>query len=160
MVMKNIWAPWRIDYVSNPKKDKKCIFCKKAKEKDDKANFVLLRAEYSFALLNIYPYSNGHLMVAPYRHISDFNDLEDSELNEIFKLIKISKERLKKYLNPEGFNIGINIGAAAGAGIKDHIHFHLVPRWIGDTNFMPLLADTKVISQSLNDLYRLLKSDE
>ncbi len=149
-----------MDYVSNPEKDEDCIFCKKANDKDDEANYVLLRGKYSFVLLNIYPYNNGHLMVTPYRHIADFTDLSDDELSEIFKLIKISKKKLEIALNPEGFNIGLNIGAAAGAGIKDHIHFHIVPRWVGDTNFMPLLSDTKVLSQSLTELYRLLKSDE
>ncbi|MDP8216491.1 MAG: HIT domain-containing protein [Candidatus Kaelpia imicola] len=158
--MKNIWAPWRMEYVSNPDKDRDCIFCRKFKSRDDETNYVLSRGEHSFILLNIYPYNNGHLMVAPYRHVPDITDLNDSELSEIFKLIKSFKERLKKRLNPEGFNIGLNIGAAAGAGIKDHIHFHIVPRWVGDTNFMPLLSDTKVLSQSLNNLYQLLMSDE
>ncbi len=158
--MKNIWAPWRMEYVSNPGKEKDCIFCKKAKDNNDEKNYVLLRGDSSFTLLNIYPYNNGHLMVAPYRHVSSFNDLNDLELKEIFDLIKISKNRLKKALNPEGFNIGVNIGAAAGAGIKDHIHFHIVPRWIGDTGFMTLLSDTTVLSQSLADLYQLLKIDE
>ncbi len=158
--MKNIWAPWRMEYITNPDKDKDCIFCKKAKSSDDEANYVLSRGKHFFVLLNIYPYNNGHLMIAPYRHLSDITDLDDSELSEVFKLIKDFKRRLRNKLNPEGFNVGLNIGAAAGAGIKDHIHFHLVPRWIGDTSFMSILSDTKILSQSLKDLYQLLKSDE
>ncbi|MDP8253078.1 MAG: HIT domain-containing protein [Candidatus Kaelpia aquatica] len=155
--MKNIWAPWRMEYILNPDKDKDCIFCKKLKSRDDEVNYVLSRGKHSFVLLNIYPYNNGHLMIAPRRHVSDLSDLDDSELSEIFKLIKDFKERLQERLNPEGFNIGLNIGAAAGAGIKNHIHFHIVPRWVGDTSFMSILSDTNVLSQSLNDLYQLLK---
>ncbi|MDD5613755.1 MAG: HIT domain-containing protein [Candidatus Omnitrophica bacterium] len=154
--MKNIWAPWRINYVAQQKKSSGCIFCKKAKSKKDKQNLVLMRAKYSFALMNIYPYNNGHVMAAPYRHVKDLSSLSEEEFRELFSLIKEMESKLKRVLNPDGFNIGINIGAAAGAGIKGHLHVHLVPRWIGDTGFMSVTSDVKIIAQSLAELHKAL----
>ncbi|MDP8234493.1 MAG: HIT domain-containing protein [Candidatus Saelkia tenebricola] len=156
--MERLWAPWRVKYVTNNNKDKECVFCKKSQQKKDRENLVIFRGQYCFSLLNIYPYNNGHIMVAPYRHIADITCLKDQELLEMFKLIKESEIKIKSILSPDGFNIGINIGKAAGAGMEKHLHMHLVPRWGGDTNFMPVVSDTRVISQSLKELYQLLKT--
>ncbi|HEO64098.1 MAG TPA: HIT domain-containing protein [Candidatus Omnitrophica bacterium] len=154
--MKNIWAPWRIKYVACQKKSSGCIFCKKAKSKKDKQNLVLMRAKHSFVLMNVYPYNNGHIMAAPYRHVKDLNSLSNEEFIELFSLIKEMESKLKKVLSPDGFNIGINVGTAAGAGIRGHLHVHLVPRWTGDTGFMSVTSDIKIIAQSLAELYKVL----
>ncbi|MCM8820063.1 MAG: HIT domain-containing protein [Candidatus Omnitrophica bacterium] len=156
--MENIWAPWRIIYITQ-KKSKKCIFCSAYKSLNDKKNFVLLRSNKCFVILNIFPYNNGHLMIAPNRHIAKFEQLDKSEIIEIYETIAKILPILKKVLKPDGFNLGINIGRAAGAGIVSHLHIHIVPRWIGDTNFMPIISGTKVISQSLSSLYDLLKNE-
>jgi len=153
--MKKLWAPWRLKYVKS-KKSNGCIFCKARKSKQDKKNHVVYRSKCSFAILNLYPYTNGHIMVAPYRHVKDIDQLSRDELLDLFEVLKISKKLLDKTLEPHGYNIGINISRAAGAGFDKHIHIHIVPRWKGDVNFMPVFTDTKVISQSLNDLYNRL----
>ncbi|MDP8289521.1 MAG: HIT domain-containing protein [Candidatus Susulua stagnicola] len=156
--MDKLWAPWRMKYISQ-KKQKSCIFCQVFKEKKDKQNFILLRSTYCFAILNTYPYNNGHVMIVPNRHLKSMESLNDAELLDMNKtLIKI-KSKLKKVLNPKGFNIGINIGTIAGAGIANHLHAHIVPRWRGDVNFMPIISNTKVISQSLKELYKKLKQN-
>lgn len=156
--MNKLWAPWRIEYI-NQIKNKGCILCNILKEKQDKKNFILFRSNYCFAVLNTYPYNNGHIMIVPNRHIKSLEKLKDNELLDMNKsLIKI-KSALKRTLNPGGFNIGMNIGNIAGAGIDKHLHMHIVPRWQGDTNFMPVLANTKIISQSLKELYILLKKE-
>jgi len=154
--MERLWAPWRVKYVSNPDKEKECIFCKKSQEKDDKRNLIISRKQYCFALLNIYPYNNGHIMIAPYKHTGDIAQLGENELLEMFSLVKELEVKIKSILNPDGFNIGINIGKSAGAGMENHLHIHLVPRWDGDTNFMATISDTRVISQALEELYELL----
>ena len=154
--MEEIWAPWRIKYILEDK-SKGCLFCDKLKEKNDRNNFILYRGKKTFIMLNIYPYNNGHLMVAPYKHSKDFNGLNEEELKELMCGVKKSTQVLQKALHPEGFNIGVNIGKVSGAGVKHHIHIHVVPRWNGDTNFMPVTGNTKVICQSLNALYKKLK---
>ena len=148
-----LWAPWRSKFVRSKKK-KGCIFCLKGKTAKDR--FIIKKSRFSFALLNIYPYNNGHIMVSPYRHISDIKGLKDKELLDMMKLTKEMQSLLEEKLNPHGFNIGINTGEAGGAGYKGHVHIHIVPRWKGDTNFMPVTGDTKVISQSLEELYKIL----
>lgn len=155
--MEQLWAPWRIKYIETPKKGD-CILCQKAKEIDDEANFVLCRGQNNFLILNTFPYNPGHLMVAPYRHIANLQDLTDEEAKEHFDILKKSLELLKEAMQPAGFNIGLNIGKAAGAGIEGHLHTHIVPRWGGDTNFMPVLSDTRVISEALMATYRKLKA--
>ncbi|MEW6170705.1 MAG: HIT domain-containing protein [Candidatus Omnitrophota bacterium] len=151
-----IWAPWRIRYLTQ--KNKTCLFCKASKSKNkDRKNFVILRSKYSFSMLNLFPYNNGHVMVSPYRHIKDTNLLTNEEIVDLFGLIKKSKKLLDKVLKPHSYNLGINLGKSAGAGIE-HLHVHLVPRWDGDTNFMPVVFDTKIISQSLDELYKKLKN--
>ena len=154
--MNRIWAPWRIKYITS-EKEKVCIFCKAYKEKKDKKNLVILRSDYSFVLFNKFPYNNGHLLIAPYRHIANLEELKDLEISDIHSILTKMLSVLKKTIKPDGFNIGINLGKVSGAGIEEHLHIHLVPRWNGDTNFMPVISNTKVISQSLEDLYKKIK---
>ena len=155
--MKKLWAPWRSKFIYQRKR-KGCIFCKAAKAKDDKKYFVIERSKFSFSMLNIYPYNNGHLMVAPYRHKGSLVDFNKDELCDLMLLAQKSLRLIEKALTPDGYNLGFNTGKIAGAGFSGHLHMHIVPRWQGDTNFMPVLAQTKVISESLNSLYRRLKS--
>jgi ATP adenylyltransferase len=150
-----LWAPWRIKYLTSPK-DKGCIFCKALKSK--KQEGVIFRRDHSFCILNIFPYNNGHVMIAPNRHVKDLAALKDSELLDLLGSVNTAKAVIDKALKPDGYNIGINISKHAGAGIPGHIHIHIVPRWQGDTNFMPVLYNTKVISQSLKELQKTLKT--
>jgi ATP adenylyltransferase len=154
--MKTIWAPWRMDYI-HEKKEEGCIFCKKPLEKKDEKNLILYRGKRAFVVMNKFPYNNGHLMIVPKRHCTDLEELNINEFQELFDVMKISTQALKASLSPHGFNIGFNIGKAGGAG-KDHLHLHVVPRWMGDTNFMPTLAETKIIPETLNETYRKLRS--
>lgn len=154
--MKKLWAPWRIGYVQ--KQNKGCIFCQASKSRQDKKYYVVYRSKFCFSILNTFPYNNGHIMVAPYRHKGDISDLTNDELMDLIKVLKISQKQLNKVLRPHAYNIGINIGQYAGAGFADHLHVHIVPRWKGDVNFMPVIFDTKVISQSLSQLYKKLKT--
>jgi ATP adenylyltransferase len=151
-----LWAPWRINYVSQ-KKPKGCFLCKAYKEGKDKKNFVIFRSKYCFVILNTFPYNNGHAMVVSNRHVGSLAKLNDAEVLDMHKALVKMKSILKKVLSPQGFNIGLNIGSCAGAGIDSHIHIHLVPRWRGDTNFMPVLTNTKIISQGLAELYKQCK---
>jgi len=155
--MERLWAPWRSGYIQTVREKSDCIFCEKAKSRNDRKDFILKRGKYCFVILNIYPYNNGHLMIAPYRHISEISHLRKCEISELFQLLKEYELKLKKKLSPDGFNVGLNVGKVAGAGFEHHIHFHIVPRWEGDTNFMPVISDTKVISQSLEEVYNLLR---
>jgi len=154
--MQILWAPWRLKYIKGSK-EKGCFLCKNLKSKQDRKNLILYRGERAFVILNRYPYNSGHLMIAPVKHTADFTDLSDGELLEIMKLTTRSIEVLKKVLKPMGFNIGVNLGRVAGAGLEDHLHFHVVPRWNGDTNFMPVNFDTKVMPQLLDETYEILK---
>lgn len=156
--MNKLWAPWRIKYITQKKK-KGCIFCHAYKKTNDKKNYIVLRSTNCFAIFNTFPYNNGHIMIVPNRHVSSLKDLDDTELLDLNKTTVKVTSALEKVLNPQGFNIGLNIGKAAGAGIDDHIHTHIVPRWEADTNFMPVLADTKVVSQSIEELYDKLKKE-
>ena len=155
--MKNIWAPWRKEFILS-KKEKNCFFCEAIQDNQDRKNLVLYRGEECFCILNKYPYNNGHLMVAPNLHKDDLSKLSSSEMLELMTLTRDMKDILSKKMNPEGFNLGFNLGKVAGAGVEGHIHLHIVPRWKGDTNFMPVVSDTKVIPQSLDDLYVELKN--
>jgi len=155
--MDKLWAPWRTKYITGIKNAKGCIFCSKPKEGKDGKNYIVARARHSFSILNLYPYNNGHMMVVPNRHVNNLSKLGRDELVDLMALLNDTQKLLQKTINPDGFNIGINIGKAAGAGIKDHVHIHIVPRWIGDTNFMPVSASTKVISESLDALYGRIK---
>jgi ATP adenylyltransferase len=151
--MNNIWSPWRAEYILGPKQDG-CLFCNAPKETD---SLLIKKSALSYAIMNRFPYTTGHCMVAPYRHIGDINDLNDEEGADIFRLIKELSTAIKKSMEPEGFNIGINMGAAAGAGIADHIHMHIVPRWNGDTNFMPVLSDIHLVSEHIEKTLSKIK---
>jgi ATP adenylyltransferase len=155
--MKRIFAPWRSEYIKNTNFDE-CIFCKASREKEDKKYYVLLRGKFSFVMMNIFPYNNGHIMIAPYKHTGNLSDLTQDELNELMNFTQKWESVLKDAMNPHGFNIGINIGKVAGAGVEDHIHIHIVPRWTGDTNFMPVFGETKVIPMDLDEAYEILNS--
>lgn len=154
--MEQLWAPWRIQYIASPK-GSGCILCQKHRQNNDDANFILYRGQSNFIILNAFPYNPGHLMVVPYRHVANIEDLTSDESREHFNLVKKSLALLKEVLKPGGFNIGLNIGKIAGAGIEEHLHTHIVPRWQGDVNFMPVLADTRVISEGLAATYKKLK---
>ena len=153
-----LWAPWRMDYISTTDKEQN-IFVNKAQSENDRDNLVLYRAKNNFIIMNLYPYNNGHLMIVPYDKHDDMTNLDIDTLHEIMELSKESMRILKLKLKSEGFNFGLNMGKAAGAGIDDHLHFHIVPRWSGDANFMPVIGHTKVIMQSLFDTYDLLKTE-
>jgi ATP adenylyltransferase len=154
-----IWAPWRLAYVKDASKDneEECIFCAKPAQDDDEANLIVHRGERSFVILNLFPYTNGHLMVAPYAHLGRLQELGSEALAEMMALAQRSMDRLEQVYDPHGYNVGFNQGRVAGAGVEHHIHMHVVPRWGGDTNFMPVIADTKVMPQSIEQSYEALK---
>jgi ATP adenylyltransferase len=150
-------APWRSNLFKKSPYKKGCIFCSKIKEKKDKKNLILFRSKRAFILLNLYPYNDGHLMVAPYSHVGDPKKLSSEEWCELHELSRLAIKALEKTFHPDGFNLGMNLGKAAGAGVAEHLHLHVVPRWIGDTNFLPILGETKVLNHSLTETYRKLK---
>jgi ATP adenylyltransferase len=154
--MDNLWAPWRIDYILS-KKPPGCIFCDKPAEDRDTENYILYRGKYHFIILNAFPYNNGHMMVVPYRHTASLAGWEAQEQQEMMQLADLCVQLLKTTMRPDGFNLGINMGLVGGAGVADHIHLHIVPRWNGDTNFMPVLSDNRVISEALSATYAKLK---
>ncbi|MBU0507892.1 HIT domain-containing protein [bacterium] len=159
--MERLWAPWRMAYIMTTVKqnDDGCVFCQMLAEQDDERNLILRRLPHAFVVMNLFPYNTGHLMVVPTRHTGDFSSLSDDEHQSLVNLLKKSQVTLERCLSPHGFNLGMNLGRASGAGITDHLHYHIVPRWTGDSNFMPVLSDTKVISESLADTYRRLKEE-
>ena len=153
--MEHIWAPWRVKYILGEKAGG-CFLCDKPRENKDAENFILCRGKNNFIIMNGYPYNPGHLLVATYRHTGDPVELSAEERDEHFELVCRSIEILKKTLKPDGFNTGSNLGKVGGAGVAEHFHSHVVPRWLGDTNFMPVVADVKVVSQALAETYRAL----
>jgi ATP adenylyltransferase len=153
--MKHLFSPWRSAYI-NRKQPPGCFLCRAKEQKRDKANLLLFRGEQSFIIMNRFPYNNGHLLIAPYRHTGDMTRLTADEAGEMFALLQQTTRILKRALKPDGFNVGMNLGRIAGAGLADHLHLHVVPRWNGDTNFMPTLADTKVISEALESTWHRL----
>ena len=155
--MDKLWAPWRMKYVTKIGKSARgCVFCNIIKEKKDRRNFIVTRTKYAYSVLNLYPYNNGHILIIPNRHVSDLGGLRKEERDGLFDLLEETKTLLDAQMKADGYNIGINLGKAAGAGFPSHVHIHLVPRWQGDVNFMPVTGDTKVISQSLKALYENL----
>ena len=154
--LKPLWAPWRMEYLESPKQEEGCVFCRILKEKEDRKNLILFRSEHCFGVLNRYPYNNGHVMVVPNRHVAGLEELEASVWHEVYDWVQVMVGALKEGYRPQGFNIGMNLGAAAGAGIKDHLHMHIVPRWVGDTNFMPVLAEVKSMPQHLDQSWQVL----
>jgi len=155
--MKHLWAPWRMNYILKGNKKKGCVFCFGQRRTRDRANLILYRGTHAFIMMNRYPYNNGHLMIAPRRHCTDLESLNTLESDDVFELIRVSIRVLKATLSPHGFNIGINIGKVGGAG-EEHIHVHIVPRWAGDTNFMPILGETKVVPEYLDHTYQKLRA--
>ena len=152
MTEQRLWAPWRLDYIKGPKDDE-CIFCTKPDDGDDRASYIVHRGEHCFAILNAFPYNNGHLMISPYRHVPSIEELEPDALLELMTLAQSGIGALRTAYGPEGFNLGINQGKVAGAGVEHHVHLHIVPRWGADTNFMPVIANTRVLPQSLDDSF-------
>ncbi len=172
MSLEQLWAPWRLEYILGgkdvapcdpermlPGADPECFLCRASPEGGDRQNRVVTRGPGTVALLNRYPYNNGHLLVAPQRHVARLEDIDDAVQLEIFQTITRMVGMLERVMQPQGFNIGVNLGRAAGAGLPGHLHWHIVPRWVGDTNFMPTIAGVHTIPQALDALWELLKAD-
>ncbi len=161
MSHETLWAPWRLSYISTAADSPKpaCFLCHYRDETHDAENYVVDRSEHSLIVLNRFPYNNGHLLIAPREHKAELTDLSDSELLDLQRQIRRMVQLLRLVMGAEGFNVGLNLGRVAGAGLPGHLHWHIVPRWNGDVNFMPIVADTKVIPQSLDALYQLLRAD-
>ena len=155
--MKHLWSPWRLEYLTAPKAEG-CIFCHAAESKDDRENLVLLRGERAFLILNRYPYNNGHFMSVPYDHVPSLENLDPPTLTEMMLLVNRGMAALRACMRPDGFNLGANLGQVAGAGIEDHVHIHAVPRWAGDTNFMPVVGGMRVVPQIWQQTYDTLKA--
>lgn len=154
--MDTLWAPWRAEYIQKPGEKDGCVFCL-AQTRDPKEALVLFKGAVSLVILNKFPYNSGHLMICPLRHVGKVEDVTPEEGFDTYRLVRHSIAALKKAFNPDGFNVGMNVGKAAGAGIADHLHMHIVPRWNGDMNFMPVLADVKIISEHLLQTYEKLR---
>lgn len=163
--MKKIYAPWRNQYVTKTVKEKTneerltndCVFCHQLSQNQDEKHFILKRFKHTFIMMNLYPYNGGHLMVLPMAHKATLEECTPEERCELIEGVHLSINILKKELNPQGFNVGLNMGTAGGGGVPTHLHFHVLPRWEGDTNFLPLLSDTKAISTDLNEVFAMLK---
>ncbi|ADI32580.1 HIT family protein [Staphylothermus hellenicus] len=154
-----LWNPWRYEYIrSTLKPRRKCVFCELPKKKDEEA-YIVYRGKYSYVVLNAYPYNSGHLLIVPYKHTPSIEDLEPEILMEMIELLNKSIKTLRKSFTPDGFNIGLNIGRAAGAGVEEHVHIHVVPRWVGDSNFMAIIASTKTLPISLQKTYRIIREN-
>jgi ATP adenylyltransferase len=156
-----MWSPWRMAYITaeheGTYEEPACVFCDLPKRADDDRTYILYRGARAFVIMNLYPYNNGHLMMVPYAHVDSLADLDEATLTELMTLAQRSQAVVQERMRPQGFNVGINQGRAAGAGIADHVHMHLVPRWVGDTNFMPVFGDTRVMPQHLDETYALLR---
>jgi ATP adenylyltransferase len=152
--MNHVWSPWRIQYIEDHDRMTDCVFCVEAKRQDGPGNLIVYRGQLSFVILNRYPYTSGHLMIVPFAHSPSLEALSAPTRSELMELVSHSTSVLRAIYQPDGFNIGANIGSAAGAGIADHVHLHVVPRWTGDTNFMSTLGNTRVLPETLEDTYR------
>jgi ATP adenylyltransferase len=155
--MKHLWSPWRLEYLTSPKTEG-CIFCDACQGDDDRESLVLLRGERAYLVLNRFPYNNGHFMAVPYSHVPSLEDLDTSTLTEMMLLVNRGVGALRATMAPQGFNIGANLGQVAGAGVEEHVHMHVVPRWAGDTNFMPVLGDIRVVPQTWLQTFDMLKA--
>jgi ATP adenylyltransferase len=157
--MDRLWAPWRMPYILSTVKepDEGCVFCKMLAANDDEKNLIVHRGSLAFVVMNLYPYNSGHLMVVPYTHTGDYSSLTNEEHLDLTNLMGRAQRALTKAMQPHGFNIGMNLGRASGAGIADHLHYHVVPRWSGDSNFMFTTADTKVMSENLPDTWKRIR---
>lgn len=157
--MDSLHAPWRIDYILAPKpQSAESLFSQIARSTEDETNYVIVRDRTCYALLNTFPYTGGHLMIVPYKQTADLNELTEEEMSDLMKLTRRCQNALRQVMHPDGFNVGLNIGKVAGAGIVEHLHVHIVPRWQGDTNFMPVLASTTVVPQALKELAAQLRA--
>ena len=159
MSTERLWAPWRMEFIRTVDEEDGCFLCRAAETDDDRARFVVHRGETCFCLLNVYPYNNAHLLIAPYRHEGDLEALTEAERNEVMALCTQTKQVMDRTVNPHGYNIGVNLGRAAGAGLAEHFHMHVVPRWSGDVNFMTTVGSTKVIPQALEETWALLREE-
>ena len=157
MANQRIWAPWRLRYVKDANKSSECVFCTKPELGDDREALIVHRGESCFVILNLYPYTSGHLLVMPFEHLGRLQDVEPEITAEMMDLAQQAMRRMESVYSPEGFNVGLNQGRVAGAGVEGHIHLHVVPRWAGDNNYMPVLADTRVMPQSLEESYDALR---
>jgi len=155
--MDHLWTPWRSTYIKS-KKNEGCIFCLAAESSDDEAALVVYRARLNFLILNRYPYTNGHLMIAPYRHAARLNELDETTTAEMMQLARLAESVLENVYQPHGLNVGLNLGEAAGAGIEQHLHLHALPRWKGDANFMTSIAETRIVPELLEETYRKLRA--
>lgn len=160
VLVQHIWTPWRMPYIVGNKMSDPCVFCRMVAQEEecDRRNYVLFRGRRVFAVLNLYPYNNGHLMILPYEHLASLEHLSPETQADVMHLVSYFIRLMRRCMSPAGFNVGINLGKAAGAGIDDHVHVHLVPRWDGDTNFMPVISETRVIPEWLDDTYDKLVS--
>jgi ATP adenylyltransferase len=154
--MDYLWSPWRYKYVSQAEPGAGCFFCQKSSETRDQANLVLCRGRLNFVLLNLFPYTNGHMMVAPYEHVSTLEDTPEETVLEMMQLVRLASRHLRTVYRPQGINIGMNIGECSGAGIAGHIHVHLLPRWIGDSSFMTTIGETRIVPEDLDVSYKRL----
>ncbi len=155
--MKNLWAPWRMNYILSDQKEEGCIFCPGEDRSKDGERLILYVGSLTVAMMNRFPYNNGHLLVAPVRHVAQMEDLSDEETLDLLRIVRESIGILRKVMQPEGFNVGMNLGRIAGAGMEEHMHFHIVPRWSGDTNFMTVLGEVRVIPEHIKETHRKLK---
>ncbi|WP_338599972.1 HIT domain-containing protein [Sulfolobus tengchongensis] len=151
-----LWAPWRAKYIADSSKAKggECLFCRVVKEDNDQQNYIVYRSKYAFIILNAFPYNTAHVMIVPYRHLPSIELLTSEESLDVFNLVNLSIRAIREVYNPDGFNIGVNIGRVAGAGIESHVHVHVVPRWNGDSNFMPVIFNTKVMPETLDETFK------
>jgi len=148
--MDYLWSPWRYQYIANIKNTRACVFCIGESVEHDEEKFILFRGKYNFVILNIFPYTTGHLLISPYQHLSDFSDCSPGQITEMMDLAGQSKLAIESSYHPDGFNLGMNLGKCAGAGVEHHLHFHVVPRWIGDANFMSIVGESRVLPETLD----------
>lgn len=156
--MDRLWNPWRYQYVSQENKPDGCIFCTLPREGRDEENLIVYRGQLNYIILNRYPYTTGHLMVVPYQHTNSLGGIDAAAATELFLLVRTAESKLRSIYRPNGVNLGMNLGEAAGAGIADHIHMHVLPRWVGDTNFMTVIGETRILPEELSETYRRLKA--
>ena len=156
--MDRLWNPWRYQYVSKEHASTGCIFCDLPKEQNDEANLIVHRARFNFVILNLYPYTTGHLMVVPFQHTDSLQGVAEPTAQELFSLVRTADRKLRDVYRPSGMNLGMNLGESAGAGIAEHIHMHVLPRWKGDANFMSVIGETRILPEALAETYRKLKA--